>query len=78
MTIASILQPRNRRPATGLGRYAREIAIVLIVKALTMGAIWHVWFSHPAREGVDADRVAERIYSSNGSTVREGPPHARS
>ena len=77
MTIAPVLQPRSRRPRAGRARYAREIAIVLIVKVFAMVAIWQVWFSGPARQGVDADRVAERIYSSNGSTAREGPPHAR-
>ena len=77
MTIAPVRRPRSRRPQAGLARYAREIVIVLIVKVFAMVAIWHVWFSDPARKGVDADRVAERIYSSNAPNAREGPSHAR-
>ena len=77
MTIAPVPQPRRRRLPAGLARYAREIVIVLIVKVFAMVAIWHVWFSGPARKGVDADRVAERIYSSKAPAKREGPPHAR-
>jgi hypothetical protein len=67
----------NCRPPAGLPRYAREIVIVLIVKVFAMMAIWYFWFSGPTRKGVDADRVAERVYSSNAPTARKGPPHAR-
>jgi len=69
-----------RRPATGLRRFAREIALVLIVKTLALVVIWDVWFSGPGRKGVSADRVAERLYPSNppASPGRpQGAPHAR-
>ena len=77
MTSEPVLRPRSRRPPAGLARYAREIVIVLIVKVFAMVTIWQVWFSGPARKGVDAERVAERIYSSKAPTAREGTPHAR-
>ncbi|MEP6678212.1 MAG: cytochrome oxidase putative small subunit CydP [Betaproteobacteria bacterium] len=63
-------RPRGRRP-----RYAREIAIVLVVKALALTAIWQLWFAPPARPHVDAAAVASRIYSVDAAPGREG--HAR-
>ena len=78
MTIARTQSHGSEhRPPAGLARFAREIVVVLIVKVIAMVAIWHVWFSDPARKGVTADRVAERIYTSDAPAAREGPSHAR-
>jgi hypothetical protein len=77
MTIAPAREPRDRgRPATGLARYAREIVVVLVVKAIAMVVIWNVWFAGSARNGVSADRVAERLYTSSPQ-AQEGATHAR-
>ena len=40
-----------RRPRGS--RYAREIAIVLVVKIIALVVIWSIWFAAPARQGVD-------------------------
>jgi len=57
-------------------RYAREIAVVLVVKFIALFVIWSIWFSGPARKDVDADRVAERVYSSQPAVPGEGATHA--
>jgi len=83
MTLAGTGKARaaaGRDAAPGLRRFAREIALVLIVKTLALVVIWDVWFSGPGRKGVSADRVAERLYPSNppASPGRpQGAPHAR-
>jgi hypothetical protein len=81
MGIMTTLRKRPYRsqspPPEGLARFAREIVIVLVVKAIALIAIWHVWFSAPARNDIDAARVSERIYSSDAAAPREGQSHAR-
>ena len=62
-----------RQPGT---RYAREIAVVLVVKFIALFVIWNIWFSGPARKDVDAERVAERVYSSQPAGPGEGATHA--
>ena len=64
---------RQRRP--GL-RYGREIAAVLVVKLIALFVIWSIWFSDSARKDVDAERVAERVYSSQSAAPGEGATHA--
>ena len=64
---------RPRRPGP---RYAREIAIVLVVKFIALFVIWSIWFSGPARKDVGAERVAERVYSSQPAAPGEGATHA--
>ena len=64
---------RPRRPGP---RYAREIAIVLVVKFIALIVIWSVWFSGAARKDVGAERVAERVYSSQPAASGEGATHA--
>jgi hypothetical protein len=64
---------RPRRPSP---RYAREIAVVLVVKFIALFVIWSIWFSGPARKDVDAERVAERVYSSQPAAPGEGATHA--
>jgi hypothetical protein len=64
---------RPRRPGP---RYAREIAVVLVVKFIALIVIWSIWFSGPARKDVDAERVAERVYSSQSVAPGEGARHA--
>ena len=63
----------DRRPRRRLSRYAREIAVILVVKALALAGIWQLWFAAPHRPHVDAQRIAERIYSPGGgpATGRE-------
>jgi len=50
-------------------RYAREIVIVLVVKAIALAAIWHIWFSGPSRPAVDGSGVAARL----GTPVHVAP-----
>jgi hypothetical protein len=57
-------------------RYAREIAVVLVVKSIALIVIWSIWFSGPARKDVGAERVAERVYSSQPAAPGEGATHA--
>ena len=57
-------------------RYAREIAVVLVVKFIALYVIWSIWFSDSARKDVDAERVAERVYSSQSAAPGEGTTHA--
>jgi hypothetical protein len=64
---------RPRRPGP---RYAREIAIVLVVKFIALIVIWSIWFSGPARKDVGAERVAARVYSSQPAAPGEGATHA--
>jgi hypothetical protein len=64
---------RPRRPGP---RYAREITIVLVVKFIALIVIWSIWFSGPARKDVGAERVAERVYSSQPAASGEGATHA--
>ena len=48
--------------ARGPGRrYAREIAVVLVVKLIALYVIWSIWFDGPARKEIGAERVAERV-----------------
>ena len=37
------MRPRRSRP-----RYAREIAVVLVVKFIALYVIWSIWFAGPA------------------------------
>ena len=67
----------DRRPRRGLSRYGREIAIILVVKTLALFTIWQLWFSAPSRPNVDSQRIAERIYSSDGATAPGKDRHAR-
>ena len=60
---------RPRRPGP---RYAREIAVVLVVKFIALFVIWSIWFAGPARKDVGAERVAERVYSSQPAAPPEG------
>ena len=64
---------RPRRPGP---RYAREIAVVLVVKFIALFVIWSIWFSDPARKDVGAERLAERVYSSQPAALGEGATHA--
>jgi hypothetical protein len=57
-------------------RYAREIAVVLVVKFIALMVIWSIWFSGPARKEVGGERVAERVYSSQAARPEEGATHA--
>ena len=64
---------RPRRPGP---RYAREIAVVLVVKFIALFVIWSIWFSDPVRKDVGAEHVAERVYSSQLVAPGEGATHA--
>ena len=64
---------RPRRPGR---RYGREIAAVLVVKVIALFVIWSIWFSDSTRKDVDAERVAERVYSSQPAAPGEGATHA--
>jgi hypothetical protein len=57
-------------------RYAREIAVVLVVKFIALYVIWSIWFDSPARKDIGAERVAERMYSSQPAAPGEGATHA--
>lgn len=56
----------RRRP-----RLVRAITIVLIVKFLSLGVIWKIWFSEPESRHLDRERVGATIYSSPVA-VQEG------
>ena len=64
---------RPRRPGR---RYGREITAVLVVKVIALFVIWSIWFSDSTRKDVDAERVAERVYSSQSAAPEEGATHA--
>jgi len=57
-------------------RYAREIAVVLVVKFIALVVIWSIWFSGPGRKDVSGERVAEKVYSSQPAAPGEGATHA--
>ena len=63
-------------PRSIVRQYAREIAVVIVVKIVALAVIWSVWFADSARKHIDGERVAEKIYApeSPASTPRE--PHA--
>jgi hypothetical protein len=55
-------------------RFAREIAAVLVVKAIAILAIWLAFFSSPPEGagGIDPDRVAAHIVAATPQS-----PHGR-
>lgn len=55
---------------------AREIALVLAVKAFALLLIWSVWFAHPQSRQLDGDRVGEALYAAQ-PVAQEGTPHAQ-
>jgi hypothetical protein len=57
-------------------RYTREIVVVLVVKFIALYVIWSIWFDGPARMDIGAERVAERVYSSQPAAPGEGAKHA--
>jgi hypothetical protein len=57
-------------------RYAREIAVVLAVKLVALFVIWSIWFDGPPPKDIGAERVAERVYSSQPAVPGEGAKHA--
>ena len=57
-------------------RYALEFAVVLVVKFIALFVIWSIWFSGSPRKDVGAERVAERVYSSQPAVSGEGATHA--
>jgi len=57
-------------------RYAREIAIVLVVKFIALFVIWSIWFSGAARKELGAERVAEKVYASQPAGTVKGATHA--
>jgi hypothetical protein len=63
-------------PRRSGSRYGREIAVVLVVKFIALYVIWSIWFDGPARKEVAAERVAERVYSSQPAARGEGATHA--
>ena len=63
-------------PRRFASRYAREIAVVLVVKFVALYAIWSIWFDGPAIKEIGAERVAERVYSSQPAVPGEGATHA--
>jgi len=78
MTTARTERIRGARcPRSGLSRYGREIAIILVVKTLALVAIWQLWFAAPSRPVVDTQRIAERIYSSDSAAAPANDRHAR-
>ena len=79
MTTARTEPSRSdRRPRRGPSRFGREIAIILVVKTIALIAIWQLWFAAPSRPDVDPERIAERIYSSEGAAAtRAEDRHAR-
>ena len=68
--------PTDMHPHRPGKRYAREIAVVLVVKFIALFVIWSVWFADPARKDVGAERVAARVYSSQSAAPAEGATHA--
>jgi len=73
MSVMAISHLRSDHgPATSppvRSRYAREIVVVLVVKAIALAVIWHVWFSGPSRPAVDGAGVAARL----GAPVHVAP-----
>ena len=65
------MSPRRSGP-----RYAREIAVVLVVKFIALFVIWSIWFAGPARKDVGAEGVAARVYSSQHAALGKGAMHA--
>jgi len=39
----------------------QEITLVLVIKTMTLGAIWWVWFAHPQDKRLDGAGVADSI-----------------
>lgn len=45
-----------------------EIIGILLLKAVVIGLIWLVWFSHPEDERLDAAQVSAQLLSSHSTT----------
>ncbi|HUV98748.1 MAG TPA: hypothetical protein VMV88_01205 [Gallionella sp.] len=41
----------------------QEITLTLAIKVIVLFAIWAVWFSSPEDAGIDAQKVASKIFS---------------
>jgi hypothetical protein len=52
------------------------MAVVLVVKLVALFVIWSIWFDGPAPKSIGAERVAERVYSSQPAAPGEGAKHA--
>jgi hypothetical protein len=66
-------EPRARRRP----RLSREIALVLAVKLLALVVIWSLWFAHPETPRLNAERVADTLYSPHSTAQERSAPHAQ-
>ena len=53
------LQTMNTRSAL-----ARDITLMLIIKAIALYLIWLAWFSGPQDKNLDADKVGKTLITS--------------
>ncbi len=84
-TLSTAPSSRASGPAAGnpprRDRFAREIAAVLVIKAIAIGVIWLAFFSAPpyGAGGIDPERVAVHFVApaSPSPHERDAPPLAR-
>ena len=62
-------EPARRAPRLKLWH---EITLVLAIKAITLIAIWWVWFAHPQDKRLDGASVADSITPAD-SFPKPGP-----
>ena len=55
------------RPRPRFSPLAREITVILVVKAVALYVIWLAFFSTPAARGLDAGGVARSLVGAPGA-----------
>jgi hypothetical protein len=53
-------------------RLWQEVTLVLVIKAVTLAAIWWAWFAHPQDKQLDGAGVADSITPADPGT--KAPP----
>jgi hypothetical protein len=55
------MKDAGQAPRTPRLKLWQEITLVLVIKTLTLAAIWWAWFSHPQDKRLDGTGVADSI-----------------
>jgi len=68
--------PASGRPSRRLSPLARDIVVVLVIKAIVLYGLWYAFFRMPAAPGMTMDPavVAHRLFAP---TPAVEPPHER-
>ena len=54
----------GRRARPRLSPLARDITLMLVIKAIALYLIWLAWFSGPQDKNLDADQIGKTLITS--------------